>query len=26
MVPSHNFFTCYIDGDKIEKFLWKLIR
>lgn len=25
MVPSHNFFTCYIDGNKIETFLWKLI-
>ena len=21
MVPSHNFFTCYIDADKIEEFL-----
>ena len=21
MVPSHNFFTCYIDSDKIEEFL-----
>lgn len=21
MVPSHNFFVCYIDGNKIEEFL-----
>ena len=21
MVPSHNFFTCYIDGGKIAEFL-----
>ena len=25
MIPSHNFFTCYIDADKIEEFLWKLM-
>lgn len=21
MVPSHDFFACYIDADKIEEFL-----
>ena len=21
MIPSHDFFTCYIDADKIEEFL-----
>lgn len=21
MVPSYDYFTCYIDGDKIEEFL-----
>jgi len=21
MIPSHEFFTCYIDADKIEEFL-----
>ena len=23
MVPSRDFFTCYIDADKIKEFLWK---
>jgi len=21
MIPSHDFFTCYVDADKIEEFL-----
>ena len=21
MIPSHDFFTCYIDANKIERFL-----
>lgn len=24
MIPSHDFFTCYIDKNKIKEFLWIL--